>query len=103
MSDHGHIGREMTMAEALRDAMRLAMAEDPNVILLGEDIGVKGGFGGGFTVTLGLVKRFVMPISARTVAFSPSGPVTWRVPLSSLGNSFRWPGIYRRIFSVTSV
>ena len=40
--------REMTMAEALRDAMRLAMQTDPNVFLLGEDIGVQGGFGGGW-------------------------------------------------------
>ncbi|MCS6846227.1 MAG: alpha-ketoacid dehydrogenase subunit beta [Anaerolineae bacterium] len=50
--------REMTMAEALRDAMRLAMREDPRVFLLGEDIGIPGGFGGGFTVTLGLSEEF---------------------------------------------
>ena len=50
--------REMTMAEALRDAMRLAMRSNPNVFLLGEDIGVEGGFGGGFTVTLGLADEF---------------------------------------------
>ena len=50
--------REMTMAEALRDAMRLAMQEDPQVFLLGEDIGIQGGFGGGFTVTLGLSEEF---------------------------------------------
>lgn len=46
--------RELSMAEALRDAMRLAMRRDPTVFLLGEDIGIQGGFGGGFTVTLGL-------------------------------------------------
>lgn len=50
--------RQMTMAEALRDAMRLAMQADPSVFLLGEDIGVEGGFGGGFTVTLGLAEEF---------------------------------------------
>jgi pyruvate/2-oxoglutarate/acetoin dehydrogenase E1 component len=50
--------REMTMAEALRDAMRLAMKKDEAVFLLGEDIGVEGGFGGGFTVTLGLSGEF---------------------------------------------
>lgn len=50
--------REMTMAEALRDAMRLAMRDDPSVFLLGEDIGIPGGFGGGFTVTLGLSEEF---------------------------------------------
>jgi pyruvate dehydrogenase E1 component beta subunit len=48
----------MGMAEALRDAMRVAMRSDPNVVLLGEDIGVSGGFGGGFTVTLGLSDEF---------------------------------------------
>jgi pyruvate dehydrogenase E1 component beta subunit len=48
----------MTMAEALRDAMRLAMREDPAVFLIGEDIGITGGFGGGFTVTLGLSDEF---------------------------------------------
>ncbi len=50
--------REMTMAEALRDALRLAMQEDPRVFILGEDIGIQDGFGGGFTVTLGLSEEF---------------------------------------------
>ena len=50
--------KRMGMAEALRDAMRIAMATDPAVFLLGEDIGVPGGFGGGFTVTLGLSDEF---------------------------------------------
>src|SRR5437899_252340 len=34
--------------------MRLAMRRDSSVFLLGQDIGIPGGFGGGFTVTLGL-------------------------------------------------
>jgi pyruvate/2-oxoglutarate/acetoin dehydrogenase E1 component len=50
--------RMMTMAEALREALRQAMEADPAVLLLGEDIGVAGGFGGGFTVTLGLADLF---------------------------------------------
>jgi acetoin:2,6-dichlorophenolindophenol oxidoreductase subunit beta len=50
--------RKMTMVEALRDAMRLAMRSDPSVFILGEDVGVSGGFGGGFTVTLGLSDDF---------------------------------------------
>lgn len=58
MTVHTSRTRQMTMAEALRDAMRLAMQEDPTVFLLGEDIGVEGGFGGGFTVTLGLSDEF---------------------------------------------
>jgi pyruvate/2-oxoglutarate/acetoin dehydrogenase E1 component len=51
-------GRKMTMAEALRDALRVAMRRDASVFLLGQDIGVTGGFGGGFTVTLGLADEF---------------------------------------------
>lgn len=46
------------MAAALRSAIRLAMQQDPSVFLLGEDIGIPGGFGGGFTVTLGLSEDF---------------------------------------------
>ncbi len=48
----------MTMAEALRDAMRIAMKRDASVFLLGQDIGIPSGFGGGFTVTLGLSEEF---------------------------------------------
>lgn len=58
MNDQKHIEREMTVAEALRDAMSLAMEQDPTVFLIGEDIGIEGGFGGGFTVTLGLSAKF---------------------------------------------
>lgn len=50
--------RVMTMAEALRDALRLAMRQDPSVFIIGEDVGIAGGFGGGFTVTLGLSDEF---------------------------------------------
>lgn len=50
--------RKMTLAEALRDAMQLAMQQDPTVFILGEDVGISGGFGGGFTVTLGLSELF---------------------------------------------
>src|SRR3972149_3853192 len=48
----------MTMVEALRDALRLAMRQDPSGFVLGEDLGIAGGFGGGFTVTLGLSEEF---------------------------------------------
>jgi pyruvate dehydrogenase E1 component beta subunit len=58
MSQQNYNERRMTMAEALRGAMHLAMEQDPTVFLLGEDIGVEGGFGGGFTVTLGLAEQF---------------------------------------------
>jgi pyruvate/2-oxoglutarate/acetoin dehydrogenase E1 component len=50
--------RELTMVEALREALREEMLRDKRVILLGEDIGIEGGFGGAFTVTLGLSEEF---------------------------------------------
>jgi pyruvate/2-oxoglutarate/acetoin dehydrogenase E1 component len=59
--------RELTFGEALNEAMRIAMREDPTVILMGED--VAGGatidhladdeaWGGVLGVTKGLVKEF---------------------------------------------
>jgi pyruvate dehydrogenase E1 component beta subunit len=50
--------RKITIVEALREALREEMRRDDRVILLGEDIGIKGGFGGAFTVTLGLEEEF---------------------------------------------
>lgn len=50
--------RRLTMVEALREALREEMRRDERIILLGEDIGVPGGFGGAFTVTLGLEQEF---------------------------------------------
>src|SRR5919108_387781 len=51
-------GRKLSIVEALREALQEEMRRDEKVILLGEDIGVKGGFGGAFTVTLGLAEEF---------------------------------------------
>ncbi|MBI2939050.1 MAG: alpha-ketoacid dehydrogenase subunit beta [Chloroflexi bacterium] len=50
--------RKLTIVEALRQAMREEMARDHNVIILGEDVGIEQGFGGAFTVTLGLSEEF---------------------------------------------
>jgi pyruvate/2-oxoglutarate/acetoin dehydrogenase E1 component len=49
---------KMSIAEALRQAIREEMQRDPRVFCIGEDIGVTGGFGGAFTVTLGLSDEF---------------------------------------------
>jgi acetoin:2,6-dichlorophenolindophenol oxidoreductase subunit beta len=49
---------KMTIAEALRQAIREEMQRDQRVFCLGEDIGIEGGFGGAFTVTLGLSQEF---------------------------------------------
>jgi 2-oxoisovalerate dehydrogenase E1 component beta subunit len=46
---------EMTFIEAIRSAMTDAMAEDVSVIVLGEDVAIKGGV---FLATEGLLDRF---------------------------------------------
>ena len=46
------------IAEALREAIRGEMRRDERVICIGEDIAVCGGWGGAFTVTLGLEEEF---------------------------------------------
>ncbi|MGB9643135.1 MAG: alpha-ketoacid dehydrogenase subunit beta [Candidatus Ratteibacteria bacterium] len=48
----------LTIAEALRQAIREEMRRDENVYCIGEDIAIPGGWGGAFTVTLGLEKEF---------------------------------------------
>ena len=46
---------EVTLVEAINLALARAMEEDPNVVVLGEDVGVNGGV---FRATVGLQKRF---------------------------------------------
>jgi pyruvate/2-oxoglutarate/acetoin dehydrogenase E1 component len=46
------------IAEALRSALAEEMRRDSRVFCLGEDIGIPGGWGGAFTVTLGLENEF---------------------------------------------
>lgn len=48
----------LTIAEALREGLRDEMIRDPRVFCIGEDIGIRGGWGGAFTVTLGLEQDF---------------------------------------------
>ena len=50
--------RRLGIAEALREGIAEEMAADSRVFCIGEDIAVRGGWGGAFTVTLGLEKRF---------------------------------------------
>ncbi|GIK42560.1 MAG: TPP-dependent acetoin dehydrogenase complex, E1 protein subunit beta [Chloroflexota bacterium] len=49
------MARQITVSEALREAMAEEMSRDPSVFLLGEDVGV---FGGVFGVTAGLYEEF---------------------------------------------
>jgi pyruvate dehydrogenase E1 component beta subunit len=48
----------LSIAESLREGIAEEMRRDPTVFCLGEDIAVKGGWGGAFTVTLGLEDEF---------------------------------------------
>lgn len=62
-----------TIAEALRDGLREELKRDKNIILMGEDIGTTpGGWGGPFTVTLGLVEEFG-PERVRNTPISEKG------------------------------
>lgn len=47
--------RELTYAEALREALTQAMEDDDRVFLMGEDVGI---YGGAFGVSAGLVDKF---------------------------------------------
>ncbi len=49
---------KLSIAEALRKAIHGEMARDERVFCIGEDIAIPGGYGGAFTVTLGLEKDF---------------------------------------------
>ncbi len=49
------VGRELSYAQAIQEAIAIAMEEDPRVFIMGEDIGV---YGGAFQVTGDLVHRF---------------------------------------------
>lgn len=51
----GGAAREMTYLEAIRAGLHEALRSDPNVLLLGQDIGV---YGGAFKVTEGLIGEF---------------------------------------------
>jgi 2-oxoisovalerate dehydrogenase E1 component beta subunit len=46
---------EVTVVEAINLALARALEDDPNVVVLGEDVGVNGGV---FRATIGLQKRF---------------------------------------------
>jgi pyruvate/2-oxoglutarate/acetoin dehydrogenase E1 component len=71
--------RRLTISEALREAIAEEMRRDPDVFLIGEDIGVEGGFGGAFGVYLGLVEEFGhermidTPISEKAIAGAAVG------------------------------
>lgn len=50
--------KQLGIAEALRECIRQEMRRDERVFCIGEDIAIPGGWGGAFTVTLGLEEEF---------------------------------------------
>jgi acetoin:2,6-dichlorophenolindophenol oxidoreductase subunit beta len=82
---------KMTIAEALRQAIREEMRRDERVFCIGEDIDIEGGFGGAFTVTLGLSKEFGhdrildTPISEIMIAGAAVGAaMTGMIPIADV-------------------
>ena len=71
--------RRLTISEALREAIAEEMRRDDDVFLIGEDIGIEGGFGGAFGVYLGLVEEFGhgriidTPLSEKAIAGAAVG------------------------------
>jgi pyruvate/2-oxoglutarate/acetoin dehydrogenase E1 component len=71
--------RRLTIAQAIREGIAEEMRRDESVFLIGEDIGVEGGFGGAFGVYLGLVEEFGhdriidTPISEKAIAGAAVG------------------------------
>ena len=81
----------MSIAEALREAIREEMRRDERVFCIGEDIDIEGGFGGAFTVTLGLSKEFGherildTPISEIMIAGAAVGAaMTGMIPIADV-------------------
>jgi pyruvate/2-oxoglutarate/acetoin dehydrogenase E1 component len=71
--------RRLTIGEAIREGIAEEMERDPSVFLIGEDIGISGGFGGAFGVYLGLPEKFGhdriidTPISEKAIAGAAVG------------------------------
>ena len=59
---------EVTLVEAINLALGRAMEDDPNVVVLGEDVGVNGGV---FRATVGLQER-ALDRSASLIRRSPN-------------------------------
>ena len=75
----GAVPRRLTISQALREAVAEEMRRDQSVFLIGEDVGVEGGFGGAFGVYQGLVEEFGharildTPISEKAIAGAAVG------------------------------
>ncbi len=80
--------RELTYAQAIREAMTLEMRRDENVFLMGEDVGL---YGGAFGVSAGMFEEFGpqrvkdTPISEAAIAGAAAGAaVTGMRPIAEI-------------------
>lgn len=80
--------REITFAQAIKEAMCEEMRKDENVFLMGEDVGI---YGGAFGVSVGMVQEFGeervrdTPISEAVIAGAAAGAaVTGMRPIAEL-------------------
>ena len=75
--------REITYSQAIREALTEEMEHNPNIILLGEDIGI---YGGVFKVTDGLLDRFgPRKVEAFLLLFAAAGAFTFAQSQSLAG------------------
>lgn len=56
--EDGPEDRVISIADSIRETLHSELGSDPSLILLGEDVGVPGGFGGAFGVYQGLAEEF---------------------------------------------
>ena len=68
---------EITYREAVREAIREALARDPRVFLMGEDV---GRYGGCYAVTKGLLAEFGPEPSATPRCRNPVSPARALAP-----------------------
>jgi pyruvate dehydrogenase E1 component beta subunit len=73
--------RELTYTQALREALTEEMERDPNIILMGEDIGA---YGGVFRVTEGLLNKFG-PSRVKDTPISEAGFIGLGVGMAMTG------------------
>jgi pyruvate dehydrogenase E1 component beta subunit len=73
--------RELTYTQALREALTEEMQRDPNIILMGEDIGA---YGGVFRVTEGLLAKFG-PDRVKDTPISEAGFIGMGVGMAMTG------------------
>ncbi|MFZ1753802.1 MAG: alpha-ketoacid dehydrogenase subunit beta [Caldilineaceae bacterium] len=73
---------EMTYIAAISDALQFEMRQDPNVLLLGEDIG--GSFGGAFKVTKGFEEEFG-PLRVMNTPMAENGFVGMATGMALMG------------------